>query len=331
LSLEPVDVVYTWVDGGWPGYDDLLRRYATNRHDLNPNRYRNNLDVLRYSLRSFERYAPWARQVILVTCRPQVPVWLNTRAVRVVHHDEFIPAANLPTFNSFAIVAQLHNVPGISSRFVYMEDDRLFGAPTELADFFEPSGRVLVYEKPPLTMAPRHWHNERLSPWNRALAYSNRLLNERYGAKGRRSVKHAPLAVDTQSWRQMIERWPEAFRHTSASRFRATANVVPEHLYPHFLLAERLGVRVPLARAYRQAAYHPLNNIPLVQRTLLWRLRWQQPKFFCLNDNFGERPHPAVVALVRRFLDEWFPNPSRFEVPADHATSVRPAIERLQA
>jgi hypothetical protein len=194
-----------------------------------------------------------------------------------------------------------------------MEDDRLFGAPTEVADFFEPSGRVLVYEKPPVTKMPRHWDDERLSPWNRSLAYSNGLLNERYGAKRRRSVKHAPLAVDAQSWRQMIEQWPEAFRHTSASRFRATGNVVPEHLYPHFLLAEGLGVRVPLARAYRQAAYHPLNNIPLVQRALLRRLRWQQPKFFCLNDNFGERPHPAVVALVQRFLDEWFPNPSRFE------------------
>ncbi|MGB7219596.1 MAG: stealth conserved region 3 domain-containing protein [Vicinamibacterales bacterium] len=313
MSPEPVDIVYTWVDGAWPGYDALLRRYASSRHDLNPNRYRDNLSVLKYSLRSLERFVPWVRHVILVTCRPQVPVWLNPRQVRVVHHDEFIPSANLPTFNSFAIVSQLHQIAGISRRFVYLEDDRLFGAPTVPADFFDASGRVRVYEKLGATIAPRQWDNERLSPWNRALAYSNQLLNERYGAKSWRSVEHAPLAVDVDSWRQMIAQWPEAFRHTAASRFRATRNVAAEHLYQHFLLAEGLGVRVPLLRAYRHAAYHPLNNAPLLQRALLARLRWQRPKFFALNDNFGERPHPVSVRLARRFLDEWFPTPSRFE------------------
>jgi hypothetical protein len=310
---EPIDIVYTWVDGAWPGYDRLLRQYATNAHDLNPNRYRDNLDILKYSLRSLERFVPWARQVILVTCRPQQPAWLNPQTVRLVHHDEFIPAARLPTFNSFAIVSQLPDIPGLSSRFLYMEDDRLFGSLTHLSDFLDASGRAIVYEKPPATMRPERWQDERISPWNRGLAYSNRLLDERYGTRRWRSVKHAPMCVDLTSWRRMVSIWPEPFAHTAASRFRATGNVVPEHLYPHFLVQEGLGIRAPLARAYRDVAYHPLNNVPIVQRALFARLSWQQPKLFSMNDNFGARPNPTVVAMARRFLERWFPTPSRFE------------------
>ncbi len=57
VSEAKIDVVYTWVDGAAPGYAELLGRYAQSGHDLNPNRYRDNLDLLKYSLRSLERYA----------------------------------------------------------------------------------------------------------------------------------------------------------------------------------------------------------------------------------------------------------------------------------
>jgi hypothetical protein len=308
-----IDVVYTWVDGTWPGYADLLQRYASDAHDRNPNRYRDNIGILKYNLRSLERYAPWVRHVFLVTCRPQQPDWLDARAVRLVHHDAFMPAAHLPTFNSFAIVANLHRIPGLSQRFVYVEDDRLFGAPVDRADLFDEEGRPRVFLSN-ARRSPDSRHDSRLSPWNRAVAYSNQLLNERYGVKPRRTVSHTtPLAVDIESWTAMIACWPEAFARTSASRFRATENVAPEHLYPHFLLEERRGMAVPRFAASRDTAYHPLNNFVPFQHACVARLRWRRPKFVCMNDNFGARPNPRVVALITRALDTWFPEPSRFE------------------
>ena len=70
-----------------------VRDGKATRHDLNPNRYRDNLSILKYSLRSLERFAPWIRRVFLVTCRPQKPAWLDDRAVSrlellgLVHSD----------------------------------------------------------------------------------------------------------------------------------------------------------------------------------------------------------------------------------------------------
>lgn len=312
--MAAIDAVYTWVDGAWPGYAERLQRLASDRHDLNPNRYRDNLDILRYNLRSLARYAPWFDRIFLVTARPQVPAWLDTATVTVVHHDEFMPSGDLPTFNSFAIVANLHRIPGLAPRFVYIEDDRLFGAPTDASDFFDDLGRPRVLLEWRGSRRPSDRAVDRLSPWNRALAYSNQLLDERYGARRRRMVGHTPLPVEIRSWRAMIDAWPEPFRRTSGSRFRATGNVAPEHLYPHYLLEETQGVAAP---AWRQAVYHPLNNVVLFQRGGLARIEWRRPKFFCLNDDFGQRPNPRAVSVIRRALDRWFPEASRFERAID--------------
>ena len=111
----------------------------------------------------------------------------------------------------------------------------------------------------------------------------------------------------------MIACWPDAFERTSASRFRTTANVAPEHLYPHFLVEEERGIRMPPLVTMRTSAYQPLNNFALFQRAGLARLKWQRPKFICLNDDFGERPAPRVADLVRHRRQRWFPERSRFE------------------
>lgn len=313
VAAEPIDAVYTWVDGSWPGYDEMLRQHAQDRDDLNPNRYRDNLSILKYSLRSLARYAPWVRRVFVVSCRPQCPPWLATDTVRLVHHDEFMPSADLPTFNSFAIVSHLHRIEGLSSRFLYIEDDRLFGSPVAPDDVFDADGRPRVYLKSRTTTAPSRRADARLSPWNRALAQSNYLLDARYGAKPRAAVHHAPLPVDVGSWRAMVDRWPEAFARTSASRFRATGNVAPEYLYPHYLIEEGRGALVPRMTALRRVAYHPLNNLLPLQRAGLFRLRWQRPTFFCMNDNFDQAPSARAVALAQHALDAWFAVPSPFE------------------
>lgn len=309
-----IDAVYTWVDDEWPGYREQLQRYASDRgHDLNPNRTRDNLETVRYSLRSLERFVPWVRQVFLVTCRPQVPAWLNPAAVRLVHHDEFIGAATLPTFSSFAIVSQLHRIDGLAPRFIYIEDDRMFGAPVRPGDLFDAAGRPRVFLKWRHAIDPSRHNDAHLSPWNRALAYSNYLLNERFGPKRRRTVSHAPLPIELDSWHAMHAAWPDAFAHTASSRFRSTGDVAPEHLYPHFV-AEEYGVAPAPGRAtLAMTAYHPLNNMTLLQRANFLRLRAQHPTFICLNDNYGDRPQPRAVAIARRFLEESFPKKSRFE------------------
>ena len=299
-----LDVAYTWVDDRWPGYRAQLRQHAAGRHDLNPNRTRDNLDLLRYSLRSLARHAPWVRNVHLFTCRPQVPAWLDTGhpRLRITHHDEVMDPALLPTFNSFAIVQHLHLLPGISRRFVYLEDDMLLGSAVGVEDF-------IAYPRIGRTRRQAHAAD---SPWTAAVAQANRLLDERFGRK-HRWVHHFPLLIDVERWREMLGEWPDALGRTRASRFRAHDNVPPELLYFHYALARDGVPSASLARSYRDCFYFPLEN-------RLWQMRLQRaavealrPKFVTMNDNFDERPDPRVEAYLRAVLGRWLPAPSPFE------------------
>ncbi len=67
-------------------------------------------EQLRYSLRSLEKYAPWVRNVFIVTSG-QIPYWLDldNPRIKIVTHDEiFENKSHLPTFSSPAIEANIH-------------------------------------------------------------------------------------------------------------------------------------------------------------------------------------------------------------------------------
>ena len=92
------------------------------------NRYRDNHE-LKYSFRSLFKYAPWIRQVFLVTSG-HIPNWLNTKHPRLKvlsHRDIWKNKSDLPTFSSPAIETQLHNIQGLSKKFIYFNDDVLLG------------------------------------------------------------------------------------------------------------------------------------------------------------------------------------------------------------
>ena len=101
------------------------------------NRY-NEYNQLKYSLRSLEKYAPWVRNVYIVT-NGQVPKWLNRNnsKIRLITHEEIFPnMSHLPTFSSPAIESHLHRIKNLSKMFLYLNDDFLLTAPISIRDFF---------------------------------------------------------------------------------------------------------------------------------------------------------------------------------------------------
>jgi hypothetical protein len=295
---EPIDVVYTWVDGDDPVHRALSAAHAGRPADLNPERTRDVYDLLRYSLRSVERFAPWIRTVHVVTCRPQVPAWLDTSRpdVRVVHHDEICDEPDvLPTFSCHVIESFLHRVPGVSEHFLYLNDDYLFGRPVTPADFIAPDGTILVYgtvvgERIPFVRDDR----------------KNDLVSR---------LQHEPLLVHRPSWEAMLERWRDEVAATRRRRFRTKRDVMMHGLYRHYLLTRRRhrARAVPVFRYWGSYRFHKITNDLRRQRAGLDWIRARRPKFYCLNDDQGPHPAPEVVRLVQAFLEEYYPGPSRYE------------------
>jgi len=59
---EPIDAVYTWVNGSDPEFISSIRKWTNKEHVNIPSSRRfEDFDQLRYSLRSLTMYAPWIR------------------------------------------------------------------------------------------------------------------------------------------------------------------------------------------------------------------------------------------------------------------------------
>ncbi|CAG5927464.1 N-acetylglucosamine-1-phosphotransferase subunits alpha/beta [Menidia menidia] len=114
--------------------------------DVSASRFEDN-EELRYSLRSVEKHAPWVRHIFIVT-NGQIPSWLNLdnpRVTVVSHQDIFLNDSHLPTFSSPAIETHIHRIPGLSQRFIYLNDDVMFGKDVWPDDFYSHSKGQKVY------------------------------------------------------------------------------------------------------------------------------------------------------------------------------------------
>jgi hypothetical protein len=315
-NSEPIDVVYSWVDDRFPGFREEWNRHAESYYDRDPLRMRDNLGLLKYGLRCIEVYAPWVRHIYIITCAPQVPYWLNTNhpKISIVHHDAFIDAEYLPTFNSFAIASFIANIPGLSQKILYINDDTLFDGPVALQDFVDSYGRLKIFPRLRWTHSPKMQHRTDVPPWSASLAYANHLLDTDFGPSKRHAINHVPLYIELKYWQEMIDRWPDDISRTRRSRFRARYNVAHGHLYPYFLLATERARMVSFYRSYRDVSFCKVSNSLVSTGLRLASLSAYRRKVVCMNDEFGAEPHPRAENLVKAFLERRYPRKSAFEV-----------------
>ncbi|MBI3928679.1 MAG: Stealth CR1 domain-containing protein [Armatimonadetes bacterium] len=312
--LEPIDAVYTWVDGADPDYARVREEWASRLGvKTNPERDRDGLELLRYSLRSLEANAPWIRRIFLVTMRPQAPAWLDgSRAagrMQLVHHDEIFPRPeDLPTFNSNAIDFHLANIPGLSSMFLYFNDDYFLGRPLEPQHLLR-RGKIRVYL--PRDPIPEPQTEGPLDSWASVLHSTNRLLDRLYGRRRRSKHEHTPCLIR----KELLCMDAEEIRRTQASRFRADTDVALETYYSHVLLEEHSGVsqRVPDWEFLLSTSFHRLENNSAELRRVVRQLRLRRPRFFCLNDDMGPDPDPRFLRGVREFLESYYPRKLPYE------------------
>ena len=150
----PIDVAYTWVNRSDPSWWESFKFYQQihdgelDRSNTELHRFADNGE-LRHSLRSLHKFAPWVRNIFIVT-NGQVPSWLNTshKRIKLVTHAEiFLNSSHLPTFSSPAIEANIHRIPEISEHFIYFNDDIFIGQPIYPEDFVSTKGYKIAVRR----------------------------------------------------------------------------------------------------------------------------------------------------------------------------------------
>lgn len=267
--------------------------------DLNPERYRDIYQLMKYSLRSVEKFAPWINHIYIFTCRPQQPDWLDFShpKISVVHHDEVFDPEDVPTFNYNVIESYLHKIPGISEDFIYLNDDFLLGSEVSPEDFYDSSGKILIQGT---------LFGENLG-W--------RIYNKKNDVFGLGLIEHSPLLVRKDWWQKMQDARPDLIKEIKSHKFREGTDVMMYKLYRWYTLKyEREFCRpIKLPELLKIHSFHKItNNFKKQKRAFEW-LKSKAPKFYCLNDDQKDNPNPDVVKVVLGFLNEQYPEKSSFE------------------
>jgi hypothetical protein len=307
----PVDVVYTWVDGSDPEWQDALRAHAGSATGLhaeaaNPSRFATR-DELRYSMRSLWWNADFFDHVYLVTWGHR-PAWLEDHPrLTVVGHDEIFPTEHLPTFNSHAIESRLHHIEGLAEHFLYMNDDVFIGRPLDAGAFFHPNGLVKVV--PSSAAIPPGEASAADAPVDAAAKNGRAVLRSLTGWGPSRKLAHTPVPLLRSAQLELEAKVVDAADRTSQARFRSPTDLsMSSFLGPYYCVATGRGVMSHLEFLYVNIAgrWAPAQLDALA----LDRNR----DAFCLNETsmVGAREE-RVDRLVTEFLEAYFPKPSPFE------------------
>lgn len=335
----PIDLVYLWCDTADPAFR-AKRAASAAKFGISPGdnvngdgRGRNN-DELRFSLRSAERHAPWVHRVFVCLDDDQAPPsWLDLEnpRLRIVRQSEFVPGEFLPTFSSMTVEHFLWRIPGLSERFLYANDDMMFGKPLSPDFFFAGDGRPFC----------RFFGRPMPSTDKDLSAYRNWLEN----AADLFRARHAAPSSDAAA---SLERWPhhniDAYVKSDLERiYRLYRDAIEPMLGNPFRADGSVHRSLYSYEGIQSFGWHyrPVEgeNPESALVPSFWSLATavdssSLPALFCFNDTdmLGDYERRHGMRLISYLL---LPGKSRFEVRAagddgtdDGAEARRTAVRR---
>lgn len=292
-----IDYVFPYVDCDDPEWVEEYNKYVPadkakrSGWSTGMQRFRAN-DLLRYTFRSIEKNMPFIRTVhLLVMSESQVPKWVDREKVHVVLHKDFIPEEFLPTFNSNTIESFLGNIPGLSERFIYGNDDLFITSKCNVGDFFEgDTPKYRVNRRPVMKSAPG----------DQLRQDDEKLLTGKCGKKVY-EVQHICMPYRLSTIKEVSEKYHDQI-YASIGKFRDRGQynqwIFSIYQYLHKKHINR-GIR-----------YFSTEMKPSTRS--IYGNEWTKFKAICLNDS-GETTK-TDLEMARRKLQAMFPRESKYEI-----------------
>lgn len=309
------------------------------------------LDIgqLRYGMRSVMRYAPWIRQIFLVVshCASQTPFWLNISdpyITIVEHRGIWEDPSKLPSFNSDAIEANLHRIPGVAESFLYFNDDIALTKPLEpFKHLWSAPGVPILYQAWPAPVSMRKVQDH----YGKSLVHVQNLFNARYVNRGsfqssehleslrkkrpgkvkkydrrkkhgpqRKAAAHTPFLMNTTIVKQLQADWKSDYdKMLSSCRFRCDFDMQTQFAYQQYILSKKdeNGNAVFPYNVARDNVLH-FMDVKDEGNSVMFTTVTRKPKqFLCLQDNMNN-PADTELAKVEKFYESLFPTKASWEL-----------------
>lgn len=300
-DISDIDVIITYVNSAdrvW--MNNYIK--TTRLHKATSTRFRS-WGTLRYLFRGIANYMPFVRNIILVVSGPtQVPVWINKETVRVVYHEDFIPKQLLPTFNSCTIESFFWNIPGLSDRLIYFNDDIFPIAPTKETDFF--TGQI-----PHIQFILHDTYNKkaiyRAQCRTSMDMVSDALGLERYKSEGLVCPEHMTTTF-IKSDMLKIGQLCEQQIIQAATHLRVSTNV-NQYIYPYYHYFTQNYVDNSCTFKYFELWDKTVDSI-------VNELLHPNYQIVCLNDSDKVKDYARVRYKLDAGFEKKFPKPCKYEV-----------------
>ncbi len=307
-DIIPIDVVFTWVDGGdeqWykkyqefaPKYEKEAALYATDSARFS------NHNELFYSVNAVLKFMPWVNHIYIVTDN-QTPVWIdNNPKITIVDHKDIIDKEYLPTFNSHVIEAFLHKIPNLNENFIYFNDDVFVARPLQPEHFFQNNGIASIF------MAEKSIKKMRLkgtiTPTLSASERSITLLNKFYNTNIDTPLVHTYIPLKKSMYQLAWQRYENEIRAFLGNKFRMSNDLnFANFLIPWLMYFE--GKSVP--RVEICYYFNIRSNDALVKyRKLLHKKKiGQEPHSFCANDFHSKNNNKDYLHHLSNLLENYY-------------------------
>ncbi|KAN0042738.1 hypothetical protein ACTA71_012661 [Dictyostelium dimigraforme] len=317
-ECEYVDLVYTWVNGSDPKHmnDHIKTRKNLQKNDMSVNRYIpssfRDIGTLKYSLRSVRQFAPWIKNIFIITA-DQIPTWFDTEnpdnVKFISHSDYFHKKSDLPTFNSNSIESNFWNLPvEVSNCFLYLNDDIFFSRPVKQSDYFDEKDfrqSVFITEH---QMGRKAFFLDLYDQYSKSILFTNRALASIWSQDRKRSIPaHGIQVFNRKIWYKMQEDFGTGLEITSSNKFRNITDFQISHLYIQFALRHSK----PKIDS-NDVLYVQINNEQFDEKLEILKNSRDHTNSLCLNDGLE-----FINQDLQRKSDDTFnflfPTPSPFE------------------
>lgn len=288
-----IDLVYCWCDSSDENFqrekEELAKNFNLEAEANNKCRFIDN-EELRYSLRSVEKNAPWINKIYIITNK-QVPHWLNLNhpKIKIVDHTEIMPKEALPNFNSNAIEHCIKNIPNLSEKFLYANDDMLITKPVLPEFFFDKEG----YPINRFDIKTNHRYNYHFGC---VLHNAEILIKNKFNKQYNHLPHHCIDAYRKSDIIDCYNMFKKEIDDTIVSQFRSNKNI-SRHIYGFYSCAishgkykilKKIDTDLPILKKiyllltfkYQKDSFSPLSY----KSNWYKRFKKYNPTLFCLND-----------------------------------------------
>ena len=300
-SRFDIDAVYLWVDDTDPSWQQRKAEFAKTPVVPGANvasRFRQ-FGELQTSIRMLAKNAPFIRKVFIVTDNQQPDLSALTDLpfeIEVVFHEAFIDKKFLPTFSSRALTANLHRIPGLAERFLYLNDDTFVSAPAKPETWFTETGVRLRYSSTPLPERSTLVKNEVI--YNARWATVDLAASQAWeNIPGQ--IEHGAHPFLKSVLSELWQQFQDELTEVSSARFRTPTGILPEWL--HNLAAMGTGrAELVCGSTYKYIAINDVTSVGGMVQALLRRGRILT---LCLNDvaELNDRRRVEGSRLAKRY------------------------------